>query len=143
MSKALTIRQPWASAIVEGFKTIETRSRMTKFRGRILIHAGRKDFYAYQDNILMVEELKDIFPQYSDLETGAIIGSATLADCVPVETIDDQLRTMPIERALGDYSDGRFAWILTDVKKFKQPIRNVKGQLGLWTYPMEKEVVNG
>ena len=141
MSKALTIRQPWASAIVEGLKTIETRSRMTKFRGRILIHAGRKDFYVHKQLCMFVKELKNALPDYSQVETGAIIGSATLSDCVPVETIISTLSQN--ELALGDYSPGRFAWILTDVKKFKQPIRNVKGQLGLWTYPMEKEVVNG
>lgn len=38
--KALTIRQPWASLIAVGAKSIETRSWPTKYRGELLIHAG-------------------------------------------------------------------------------------------------------
>jgi hypothetical protein len=40
--KALTIRQPWASLVALGVKTIETRSWSTKYRGPLLIHAGMK-----------------------------------------------------------------------------------------------------
>lgn len=39
--KALTIRQPWASLIAAGVKTIETRSWSTKYRGPLAIHAGK------------------------------------------------------------------------------------------------------
>ena len=38
--KAITIKQPWASLIVEGIKDIENRTWKTSFRGRVLIHAG-------------------------------------------------------------------------------------------------------
>lgn len=38
--KAITVRQPWASLITAGVKTIETRPRRTGYRGRIAIHAG-------------------------------------------------------------------------------------------------------
>lgn len=38
--KALTVRQPWASLIAAGVKTIETRSRRTSHRGPLVIHAG-------------------------------------------------------------------------------------------------------
>lgn len=40
--KALTIRQPWASLIAHGVKTIETRSWSTKYRGPLAIHAGHR-----------------------------------------------------------------------------------------------------
>jgi len=39
--KALTIRQPWASLVATGVKTIETRSWSTKYRGPLAIHAGK------------------------------------------------------------------------------------------------------
>ncbi|MGK0735926.1 ASCH domain-containing protein [Yokenella regensburgei] len=38
--KALSIRQPWAWLIVNGFKDIENRSWHTKYRGPVLIHAS-------------------------------------------------------------------------------------------------------
>jgi hypothetical protein len=40
--KALTLHQPWASAIAEGLKTIETRSWLTSYRGPLAIHAAHK-----------------------------------------------------------------------------------------------------
>ena len=36
----LSIRQPYAWLIVNGFKPVENRTWPTRFRGRILIHAG-------------------------------------------------------------------------------------------------------
>lgn len=39
--RGLTIKQPWAFAIAEGFKTVENRSRRTNYRGQLLIHAGQ------------------------------------------------------------------------------------------------------
>ena len=38
--KTLTIREPWASLIVNGYKEYEFRSWKTNYRGKILIHAG-------------------------------------------------------------------------------------------------------
>jgi hypothetical protein len=42
-AKFLTIRQPWASLIAVGAKTIETRPFSTKYRGPLAIHAGKAD----------------------------------------------------------------------------------------------------
>lgn len=39
--KTLSIKQPWAWAILNAGKDIENRSRSTSFRGRILIHTGK------------------------------------------------------------------------------------------------------
>ncbi len=39
--KFLTIRQPWASLIAVGAKTIETRGWSTTYRGPLAIHAGK------------------------------------------------------------------------------------------------------
>jgi len=41
-TRGLTVKQPWAFAIAEGFKTIENRSRRTNYRGTLLIHAGKE-----------------------------------------------------------------------------------------------------
>jgi len=56
--KAISIKQPWASFIIEGYKNIENRTWPTKFRGRILIKfpepipaKGKLSFWDYP-NIL-------------------------------------------------------------------------------------------
>lgn len=38
--KALTIKEPWASLIINGYKKYEFRSWKTNYRGKVLIHAG-------------------------------------------------------------------------------------------------------
>jgi len=40
--KALSIRQPWAWLLVEGFKDIENRTWKTNYRGSFLIHASKQ-----------------------------------------------------------------------------------------------------
>lgn len=40
--KTITVKQPWASLIVEGIKDIENRTWKTNFRGRVLVHAAAK-----------------------------------------------------------------------------------------------------
>lgn len=39
--KVITIKQPWATLIAEGIKKYEFRTWKTKYRGEILIHAGK------------------------------------------------------------------------------------------------------
>ena len=39
--KVLTIKQPWASLIMLGYKRFEFRSWKTNYRGELLIHAGQ------------------------------------------------------------------------------------------------------
>ena len=39
--KVLTIREPWASLIINGYKKYEFRSWKTNYRGVVLIHAGK------------------------------------------------------------------------------------------------------
>lgn len=39
---ALSIQQPWSWLIVNGHKDIENRSWPTRYRGEVLIHAGKK-----------------------------------------------------------------------------------------------------
>ena len=41
--KAISLWQPWASAIAIGEKTIETRSWWTPHRGALAIHAAKTD----------------------------------------------------------------------------------------------------
>ena len=74
--KALTIKEPWASLIINGHKEYEFRSWKTNYRGKILIHAGlSKD----KNNIKR-------FKGYNlDYGQGEIIGEATITDCIKVD----------------------------------------------------------
>jgi hypothetical protein len=39
--KAITVRQPYATLLCMGLKTIETRTSTTNYRGPLLIHASK------------------------------------------------------------------------------------------------------
>lgn len=122
--KALTIRQPWASLIISGHKLYEFRTWQTRYRGKILIHAGMgidKSYLPYYENYNL------------EYTKGAIIGEADLADCILVdESFNEELYKMnPL--IYGNNHIGIYAWKLENIIKYDEPIY-VKGQLGLWNY---------
>jgi hypothetical protein len=77
VGKALSIRQPWAWAIVEGFKDVENRSWSTRYRGPLFIHAGLKEDHL---GWLALDRMGIGFP--CEVETGGIIGRVELVNCV-------------------------------------------------------------
>ncbi len=83
--RTLSIRQPWAWLIVNGWKDIENRSWATEYRGDFLIHAGKgmtRDEY-YEARIL-VAGIRDLggFPSFDGLQRGGIVGASKIVDCV-------------------------------------------------------------
>ena len=142
--KALTVLQPWASLIAIGAKRIETRSWYTNYRGPLAIHAGKKMTHeqvllAILDSTGRQRQFQNRWDSFYTL--GCVIATATMLDCLPMESyrclpgvFDDypELDT-PEERACGDFSPGRWAWVLTDVKPLEKPIP-AKGAQGLWNW---------
>lgn len=120
--KALTIKEPWASLIVQGFKKYEFRSWKTNYRGKVLIHAGLS-----KENI---EKYKD----YNlDISSGEIIGEACITECILVdEKLDKKLRKID-KNVYGNNHIGLYAFKLENVKKYNKKIK-AKGKLGLWNY---------
>ena len=62
---------------------------------------------------------------------GAVVGTVEIVDCVPVEEVVGALT--PRERALGDYSPGRWAWVLKNPVMFDMPIY-ARGKQGWWEW---------
>lgn len=127
--KAISIKQPWASLIVSGLKDIENRSWKTNFRGRVLIHAGKKadnhwdsPLYEKVDNFL--REISKGGTDWSNYHFGAIIGSVEIVDCV---------QNHPSLWA----EKGVWNWVLKDAILFDNPIEGIKGKLGFWNFNME------
>lgn len=77
---ALSIMQPWTWLIAAGHKDIENRSWPTRFRGRVLLHAGKK-FDGPDD----AQEWgwPDI-ERPEDFDMGGIVGEAEIVDCVTI-----------------------------------------------------------
>ena len=125
--KAITLTQPWASAIALGWKRIETRSWYTSYRGPLLIHAAKTFPPAARK---FAEEERAMGRCPDELPLGALIARARLVKVVPTtEVVPSDL-----ERRLGDFWPRRWAWLLEDVEPLPEPIP-CKGALGLWEYP--------
>lgn len=85
--RILTVRQPWAWAIVHGQKDVENRSRNIAgdYRGPVLIHAGSA--WDWDTKLGVIETPH---PTSVSLVRGAIIGVVDLVDSHPVESCCQQ-----------------------------------------------------
>ena len=133
--KAISLLQPWASLVVLGIKTIETRNWKTAYRGSILIHASQGKAGSTFAN---EPPFKKYIPDYKKLSFGAIIGQATITNIFRIERLEmpEELinRLTMEEKAFGDYAEGRFAWMLEEAFVFDKPIP-ARGTLSIWEYP--------
>lgn len=107
--RAVCIRQPWASMIARGEKTIELRTWPTKHRGPLLIVASKSP--------------KLYKPNGDALPTGCAVCIVDVVDCRPAVATDAPAACCAIE-------PGEFAWVLRNVREVAHtPIR---GQLKPW-----------
>ena len=116
--RVLTVRQPWAWALVHGGKDVENRSSSTTHPGPLLIHAGsafERDGY---DTVTRLARRPPLPAE--EFVHGAIIGVVELFDCV---------RDSDSEWAV----PGQWHWCL----RSPTPVLVVpcRGKLGLWKPP--------
>ena len=136
--KALSIRQPWAWAILNAGKDIENRPRRFHYRGPICLHASQhKDRNEAQWDACMaildgmhgaftMRELAAQQGRWSSASTsneavrGGIIGTAEIVDCV--------------EQSDSPWFFGPFGLVLENIKPVE--FVPVKGALGLFNWRM-------
>lgn len=144
--KTLTVKQPWASLIVEGIKDIENRTWKTKFRGRVLIHSSASSAGEISTLLNSVQKIGLIDKMCNgglgyDLPKSAIIGSVEIVDCIiNHESIWAEKTEFSPYRVDGEENEGIkpiYNWVLANPIKFEHPIENVKGKLSLWEYDLK------
>jgi len=148
--RCITLYQPFASLIALGAKKIETRSWRTHYRGRLLIHSARS-FPGWARDLCNREPFATVLrgASYADEASGSASGSASasvdpdrlplgdilalcnLKHCVRIGTPGIDLPPAEPERSFGDYTSGRYAWILTDIQPLSRTI-GATGSMGLW-----------
>jgi hypothetical protein len=115
--KALSVRQPWAWLIVNGYKDIENRDWNTKLRGRIWIHAGvhrvtRAEYEQFVENCAAVGIRE--FPKIDEFEKGGIVGSVEIVDCVT--------------KSKSFWFQGKYGFVLKNARRCRfRPMRGVLG----------------
>lgn len=132
--KAISLWQPWATAVAIGAKKIETRSWWTPYRGRLAVHAAKRDTPELREffSLKVCDPFRQAgFARFEQLPFGAIIATCRLVECLrstDVDYLTDQ------ERALGDYSPGRYAWIFEDIEPLEKPVY-CRGYQGFFEWP--------
>ncbi len=150
--KAITLWQPWASLLACGAKKYETRSWATRYRGPIAIHAALKnpcgnDIFCNLSEKMIIAAYKALGNvSFKYLPRGVIIATAELIGCWPMQEVNSFTRPMesdctrevtvyPLngEILFGDWTPGRYAWELDNIKLLDEPIAT-KGKQGLWNW---------
>ncbi|CAN5711410.1 hypothetical protein BH18ACT15_BH18ACT15_15370 [soil metagenome] len=110
---ALSVRQPWAWAIIMGYKDVENRSWKTNHRGPLLIHAPRK---VAPEGFSFLQRRGIDIP--ADFARGGLVGSVVLVDCV--------------SKAKSPWAfQDHWHWLLRRPFEFNRPIE-CTGRLGLF-----------
>lgn len=123
-SVALSVRQPWGELIVKGVKDLENRTRVTHYRGPVLIHASKfklshNDWMDFVDFTFLkgVENCLETHPH--DLQCGGIIGVADIVDCVSTG-----------RHTASPWFIGPWGWVLANARTL--PFKACKGALGFF-----------
>lgn len=118
--RAISIRQPWAWAILYADKRVENRTWYCDYRGPIFIHAGLTvDRDGLTDLEAVIREVPEPRPK---AYLGALIGRAVLVDCVrPDDVAFDQT----------SWAMGPWCLVLEDVEPLSVPLP-CKGMLGIF-----------
>lgn len=137
--KCLTICQPYAHLIVTPQselprfavqKRVENRTWECRYRGPLLIHAGKsKKFLSDNDH------------SYGEMVFGAIVGSCNVIDCIGCDSYDSgagRFNPFTVKQypwlINHPHAEGPWCIVLDEVRKFVNPIP-YKGALGLFDVP--------
>jgi len=119
----LTMHQPWASLVIEGFKRVEGRNWSTEHRGPLWIHAS-----ARRPTEEEVKEVQDMYSEFYGNErpefpnrypTGVLLGRVEMVDCM---THEEYLEAWP-EEDLREPNESRFVMIFKNPKRLILPIK--------------------
>lgn len=137
--KALSVQQPWAWCIVNGYKPVENRSRNTKHRGPLAIHAGKGFDHAgwqwIKDNMPGIAWKMPLRPEA--FERGGIVG-LVIIDHVVQATDLRSLVTM-ISGAAVRWFFGPYGYVMTNARNI--PFIPCRGMLGFFNVELPNDVI--
>ncbi len=134
--RVLAVRQPWASLIVEGLKTLEVRPRNTQIRERVAIYASYKEdnahnewfinlIYRMQDSKVISRNERDKI-EMVDRRHGYILGTVELTGTEQIDNqhfYDEPFVNHHLCVPLNKDSAPKYYWKLANPVKFEKPLR--------------------
>lgn len=121
--KVITLKQPWATLVAEGIKQYEFRSWQIKYRGNILIHAGK----GIDKNAM--ERVKDLNLEYPQSQIVAEVKIEDVIECD--KEFNDYINSLnSVAYGNNKQRDG-YAWKLKVIKKINDN-KQISGKQGIW-----------
>jgi hypothetical protein len=137
--RAITLWQPWATLIILGIKSVETRSFFIAGFGDIVIHAALhkdKECRNFAESPIVKPLLQAAgYNNYDALPFGQVLGIVNYYDVLPTEEAAKDKRVDYRQLLLGDFHSNRYALFLKYVRRLEEPYP-WKGQQGIWNYPI-------
>jgi H+/Cl- antiporter ClcA len=136
--KAITLWQPWATAMAVGLKKIETRDWSTKYRGDLAICAAHRppadgDLEAF----LTIADAERVRVPLIPLPLGCVVCVVELYVCEPTAGPEGMDAT---EACLGNFGHGRFAWRTRNLRPLRDPLPII-GRQRLWQVSRQVEEI--
>lgn len=156
--RAISLWQPWATAVALGSKRVETRHWSTRYRGLLAIHAAKRMHKGELEHYGRLGHWRGAMragigvKPLTVLPFGAIVATCVLVDVRPSDAmrVDLDMRRWPdgladdapyyeqcwSERDMGNFEPGRFGWVLEDIQPTRWPIP-FRGAQGFFNVPDE------
>lgn len=138
--KCISVFEPWASLLACGHKAYETRRwtpPMDCMKVTVAIHAGKS---------LAGMRLMDLDPRFGAIcdrvlgcdhpySFGKVVALGTIAFTIPTDG-GIAREVISAEKAIGDWSPGRYAWRFVDMQALERPVA-CRGRQKFFSLPAE------
>jgi hypothetical protein len=130
--KALSLKQPYALLIANGYLLVDDRTWGTGYRGAMLIHASKGIYEEYYD--YLVENTDIPLPSKDKLGYGGVVGIAKLVLCARPDEIPPTLTREQRSHFSGVPRDG-FGFLFENAQPLE--LLPCPGKLGIFEIDMD------
>lgn len=132
ITKALSLKQPYAWLIANGYLLVDDRTWGTQHRGTILIHASKGLYAQYYDYLKLHTDIP--LPPKEQLEYGGVVGIANLVLCCrPGDLPKDISREQ--RSHFGGVHQEYYGFLFTQARPL--PLMPCAGKLGIFDIDMD------
>lgn len=126
--QAISLWEPWATAMALGLKANETRGWRTQYRGDLVICSAKRAMTALERDLCHTVGI-----DVESIRYGCALCIVELYDVVPTGHLHASrtFKCGPVEAQLGNYDPGRFAWMTRNLRRL-EPLP-VIGRQGFFT----------
>ncbi len=130
--KALSLKQPYAWLIANGYLLVDDRTWGTGYRGSMLIHASKGIYQEYYDYLVANTDIP--LPDKDKLGYGGVVGIAKLILCARPDEAPSTLTREQRTHFSGVPRDG-FGFLFENAKPL--PLLPCPGKLGIFEIDMD------